>query len=115
MSAPNARPSTGGSTSTRSVDVGIEQQHDVCFVETASEYLRQPSGQAYDADPDDWMLWSITYDDDDAASGFSNALTVRPKVKSVPQFQLMFCCRIRLIGGTQQESLTVVIPTTTEL
>lgn len=32
---------------------------------------------SYDADPPDWQIWSVLVDEDEAASGFSSAVTVR--------------------------------------
>jgi len=50
--------------------------------------LRQPTCMAYDPDPDGWMLWSATVDEDEEASGFSSAVSI----EWYEAFGVTFCC-----------------------
>ena len=50
--------------------------------------LRQPSQMWYDPDPEGWMLWSASVDEDDAASGFSTSV----QVEWFPADGLTYCC-----------------------
>ena len=52
------------------------------------ENLKQPSALAYDADPNDWMFWSVVVDNDDNASGFSTAA----QISVIPATGVTYVC-----------------------
>ena len=65
---------------------GISEGHmsSICN----DENLKQPSALAYDADPNDWMFWSVVVDNDDNASGFSTAA----QISVIPATGVTYVC-----------------------